>query len=305
MRIQLTLTQYLFCFFLALFSFSSCKKTLEEERTFSENKSIENFIKGKNYSLVEGVYHVINIPSFGYQVSTGDTVKFLYKGYTLDGRVFDTNVKSVAKSAKLDTLIRSFDPIITIAGNGELIKGLDQGLLQMREGEFATILFASPLGFGDNAVGPVESWSPLAYDVELLSVNSVSIQNEKNYIHSLNLGTEGFLDDPKSGLYYKEIYSELGSSPTIKDTIYGWYIGWCKGSLSDSTIIDEINTDNKQIVLSSEDLPEGVRLGFMLTKTKGITELVLPSYLGFGNKGNELIKPYQTVFYRIRLDSIK
>ena len=57
--------------------------------------------------------------------------------------------------------------------------------------------------------------------------------------------------------------------------------------------------------MASKDLPDGLRLGFMLTKEKGITELVLPSYLGFGNNGNSLVKPYETVRYRIRLDSIK
>ena len=92
-----------------------------------------------------------------------------------------------------------------------------------------------------------------------------------------------------------------GIKPTIEDTIYGWY----KGMLFDGTIIDELSTENKQIVLSAEDIPEGVRLGFLLTKQGGTTSLVLPSYLGFGNQGNELVKPYQTIKYDIRLDSIK
>jgi len=303
MRFQLTLTQYLIYLFLAIFILNSCRKNLEEEKTFNENTSIEKYIASQKwtYSKVNGLYHVVRKPSFGYQALVGDTVEFWYSAYTLNGKVFDTNVKDIAKAAKLDTLIRSFNPISTIVGKGNLIDGVDEGLLQIREREIATILFSSSLGYGNNAIGPVPEWSPLAYDIELIKVNGISIQEEKSYISSLNLEAEGYSSDT-SGLYLKKISLGLeGSSPTINDTIYGWY----NGTLSDGTVIDELETENKQIVLLNSDIPEGVKLGFMLTKINGITDLVLPSYLGFGNKGNELVKPYQTIFYRIRLDSIK
>lgn len=304
MRFQLTLTRYLIYLFLAIFTLNSCRKNLEEEKTNSENTTIERFITSQKwtYNKVNGLYHVVRKPSFGYQVAVGDTVEFWYRAYTLNGKVFDTNDKDIAKSAKLDTLIRSFKPIVTVAGKSNLIDGVDAGLLQIREREIATILFSSSLGYGDNAFGPVPEWSPLAYDIEVTRVNSNSIEEEKSYISSLKLeANEGFYLDT-SGLYYKKIFLGLdGSSPKINDTIYGWY----NGTLPDGTVIDELEAENKQIVLSSSDIPEGVKLGFMLTKINGITDLVLPSYLGFGNKGNKLVKPYQTIFYRIRLDRIK
>jgi FKBP-type peptidyl-prolyl cis-trans isomerase len=302
MRIQFTLTQYLIYFFLAFFTLSSCKKTLEEERTYSENRSIESFLAKNNWKFTneDGIYHVVRVKSYGYQVAKGDTIEFWYIGYTLEGKVFDTNIKSEAKTAELDTLIRSFDPITTIAGMGKLIDGLDDGLLHMREGEYATILFSSSFGFGDNAMGPVESWSPIAYDVVLIKVNGVNIQKEKNYLGSLNPAASGFSEDP-SGLYFKYVFLGLGSSPTITDTIYGWY----RGALPDGTIVEDLGVGNQPIALSSSSIPEGVKLGFMLTLTGGTTNLVLPSYLGYGNQGNTLVEPYQTLYYQIRLDSIK
>ena len=302
MRIKLTLTRNLIILFAAFFSLASCKKTLEEERNYSENRSIESYIKynfsGKENSISEDVYHVIRVKSYGYQVAKDDTIEFMYKGYTLDNKVFDTNIKSVAINEKLDTLIRSFDPIVTIAGSGKLVDGLDIGLLQIREGEQATILFTSSLGFGDNSMGPVKPWSPLAYDVELINVNGANIQKEKSYISGLNLS--GYSKDT-SGLFYK--YQTLGAGlwPLKTDTIYGSY----KGMLFDGPIIVSISAENKQIILANESIPEGVRLGFMLTKPGGKTTLVLPSYLGYGNQGNELIEPYQTLKYDIELDSIK
>ncbi|RPH28456.1 MAG: hypothetical protein EHM93_18815 [Bacteroidales bacterium] len=302
MRYLLTLTHSLIYLFLAFIALSSCKKNLEEERNFNENSSIESFIAKNKWTFNEadGIYHVVRVPEYGYLASRGDTVEFWYRGYTLDGKIFDTNVKSEAKKAKLDTLLRSFVPIKVIAGESNLIDGLNDGLLQIRENEFATILFASDLGFGGKAFGTVEAWSPLAYDIELLKVNSLNIQQEKSYISGLNLVSSGFSEDT-SGLFYN--FETVGTElpPTIRDTIYGWY----KGTLFNGTVFDEISTDNRQIVLSSDILPPGVKLGFMLTRKTGITELVLPSYLGFGNNGNDLVKPYETIRYRIRLDSIK
>lgn len=280
----------------------SCKKALEEEQASNESKSIESFLSRNKltFSKTNGVYHVTQKKSFGYQVAKGDTVRFDYVGYTLDGLVFETNIKSEAKKAKLDTLVRTFEPLKVIIGKSNLIEGLENGLKLLREGEEAIIVFPSTMGYGGNALGLVEPNSPLAFYIKLISVNGAKIQEEISYISGLNLSSEGYTEH-LSGLYYKFNPEGAGIEPTENDTIYGWY----KGTLFDGTVIDEILTSNKMIVLSSKELIEGVRQGFLLTKKDGVTELILPSYLGFGIKGNSKVKPYETVKYMIRLDSIK
>jgi FKBP-type peptidyl-prolyl cis-trans isomerase len=298
MRFKLTLTPYLIYFLISVIAISSCKKDLEAERTLNENKSIESYLRSLTYTKVGDIYHVIRKPVFNYQVAKGDTVEFWYVGHTLEGKVFDTNVEDVAVYYKLDLAVRSFDPVRVIAGSGKLIEGLDDGLLLLRDKELATILFSSSLGYGGNAIGPIAQWSPLAFEVEILKVNGPGIENEKSVIESLNLSD--FSVDT-SGLYLKYIISGPGLVPTINDTIYGWY----KGTLPDGTVVDDIGAPNMQIAFSNIEIPEGVRLGFLQTKVGGTTDLVLPSYLGYGNKGNEAILPYQTLFYQIRLDSIK
>lgn len=302
MRFKLTLAPYLICFLFCSFALPSCKNTLEEERTNTEDRSIEMFLSKNNwlYNNVDGVYYVIHKPSYNYQVSKGDTIEFMYIGYTLDGKVFDTNDRDAAIKAKLDILNRSFEPVVTIAGKGNLVEGLDKGMLYLHQGEQAAVLFSSSLGFGGNALGPVKQWSPLFYEVLLIKVNDVEIQNEQSYIRSLDLLSDGFSVDT-SGLYYKYIISGHDSTPTINDTIYGWY----RGTLADGTVIEDLDDGNKQIILSSSDIPDGVKLGFMLTKNGGTTDLVIPSYLGYGNLGKSPVKPYQTLFYQIRIDSIK
>jgi len=302
MRIRLTLTQYFLFIIFGSVGFNACNKSLEEERVYTQDKTIESYILKKSWEFtkVEGVYHIINTPSFGYQVAVGDTVTFWYTAYTLDGNVFDTNIQSVAETANLDTNVRSFEPIVTIAGKGKLISGLDEGMLLLRDGEQATILFPSSLGFGSNAIGPVEEWSPLAYSIELIKVNGANIQDENAYFENLALVDEGFTKDT-SGLYLKYLLLGSESEPTVTDTIWGW----CKGTLPDGTVIEDFGDENQQIILSNEDIPEGVRLGFLLTKKGGLTELVIPSFLGFGNSGLGDVEPYQTLLYQIRFDSIK
>lgn len=299
MRFQLTLARILTYLFIAFIALASCKKDLEDERTFNENSIIEEFIALNNwaYTVTNGVYRVVRTPSYSYKPALGDTLEFWYSGYTLDGKVFDTNDKIVAKTAKLDTLIRSFDPVKVFAGQNNLIDGLNIGLFQIRNGETATIIFPSALGFGNDAFGSVEAWSPLAFNIKLIKVNSLKIQEEKSYISSLNLSD--FKDT--LGLYIKKEIPGVGLNPTLTDTIFGWY----KGTLFDGTVFDEVTDGNQKFVLASDDMPEGLRIGFLLTKELGTAKLVLPSYMGYGNNGEGLVKPYKTLHYSIRIDSIK
>ena len=302
MRFQLTLSPSLFYITFSLIVLTSCKKALEEEKVYSENKSIEDFLQTKKweYTNVDGVYHAVRKIGYGYQVAYGDTVTFWYKGYTLSGKVFETNIDSVAKSAKLDTTIRSFDPLVVIAGKSNLISGLDKGLLLSNENEEATILFSSDFGFGNNAIGPVKPWSPLAYNIQIRKLNGVNIEKEKAFIENLDLLNSGFKDT--LGMYYKFLLLGSNSIPIATDTIWGWY----KGTLPDGTVIKDLGDGDQKIALSDVNIPVGVRLGFRKTKKGGLTSLVLPSYMGFGIKGERGgVGPYQTLFYQIRLDSIK
>ena len=285
-----------------LITFNSCKKSLEDEQENIDDKKIESYISNKkwNYTKVDGVYKVTRTESNKYQVAIGDTISFWFTGYDLSNKVFETNIKSEAKANKLDTTTRDFNPIVSIVGKGSFIKGVDLGLSQLREGEKATLLFPSTLGFGNNAIGPLDQWSPLAYDVNVISISNSKIRKEKLYISSLNLEVEGFKEDT-SGLYYKELNLEPNLFPTLTDTIYGWY----KGTLPDGTIFDNVDVAFEIINLSNKNLPLGLRLGYTLTNVGTTNHLVVPSYLGYGKEGKGIVEPYQTLFYEIRVDSIK
>lgn len=293
----------LFLLFIVNISLLSCKEALEEERADNESRLIEGFIsKNKwNFEKENGVYHITRNTCFGYHVAKGDTITFNYVAYTLDGLVFETNVKAEAKKAGLDTTVRSFEPLRIIAGKSSLIEGLEEGLLLLKEGEVGTIVFPSTKGYGGSAIGPIKPNSPIAFNIELISVNNAKIEQEISYISSLNLIGAGYTYDATTGLYFKFSPEGVGVTPTLRDTIYCWY----KGTKFDGTVIEEIKSGNIIVVLSSSGINDGLKQGFLKTKKGGTTDLVLPSYLGFGNKGNEIVKSYETLKYQIRLDSIK
>lgn len=291
----------LVCTIVAL-SLVSCDKSLETDKRYAEEKNIEAYIAKKSWKYVKqnGVYHVSLDPSYGYQVNIGDTVTFTYKAYTLDEPpiVFDTNIKSEAIAAKLDTLVRSFKPLEALVGETRLIDGVNRGLLLCREGEKAAILFPSDLGFKDRWMGGVPAWSSIVFEVDILSLNGQGIAKEQALMQAID--HTGFTLH-HSGLYYRILTQPSGSKPTEQSTVYGWY---CI-SLPDGTPVLESQTPNEVIDLANPLIP-ALQVGFtLIAEEGGKAELLAPSPLGFGNSGYDAIPPYQPLFLSIRLDSIK
>ncbi len=52
---------------------------------------------------------------------------------------------------------------------GQSIRGFDEGLAKLKVGEKATILFPSSIGYGTTGNGPIPPYTPLRFDIELVS----------------------------------------------------------------------------------------------------------------------------------------
>jgi len=81
-----------------------------------------------------------------------DEVEVTYKGYFLNGDVFDQTAKNKTIEFPL----------------GGVIKGWQEGLQLMTKGEKATLFLPSSLGYGPNGAGGIPPNSVLVFDVELL-----------------------------------------------------------------------------------------------------------------------------------------
>jgi FKBP-type peptidyl-prolyl cis-trans isomerase FkpA len=101
-----------------------------------------------------GLYYVINEEGTGTRPTSSSNVTVAYKGYFLDGTVFDQS----------DANGISF-------GLDQVIKGWTEGIPLFKEGGEGILLIPSSLGYGLNGAGSIPRGAVLVFDVNLISVN--------------------------------------------------------------------------------------------------------------------------------------
>nr|ACU14385.1 unknown [Glycine max] len=101
------------------------------------------------------------------QAHKGDRVKVHYRGKLTDGTVFDSSFERN-------------NPIEFELGTGQVIKGWDQGLLEMCLGEKRKLKIPSKLGYGEQGSPPtIPGGATLIFDAELVGVNDKSLGEGK------------------------------------------------------------------------------------------------------------------------------
>ncbi|XP_075426155.1 peptidyl-prolyl cis-trans isomerase FKBP2 isoform X2 [Ascaphus truei] len=89
----------------------------------------------------------------------GDTLNMHYTGKLEDGTEFDSSIPRN-------------QPFTFTLGAGQVIKGWDQGLLGMCEGEKRKLVIPSELGYGDRGAPPkIPGGATLIFEVELLKID--------------------------------------------------------------------------------------------------------------------------------------
>lgn len=137
------------------------KKKKAEEFAANQQKLVDDLKAGMQVTP-SGLYYKITKTTDGIAPQRGDEVAVHYAGKLVDGTEFDSSFKRN-------------QPIDISIGVGQVIKGWDEGIMLLKEGEAATLLIPSDLGYGSAGAGgviPPNAW--LIFDVELVSVKSNS-----------------------------------------------------------------------------------------------------------------------------------
>lgn len=93
------------------------------------------------------------------KAETGKMVSVHYTGFLLNGKIFDSSVERG-------------DPISFPLGQGQVIKGWDEGIALMHVGDKMRLIIPSNLGYGEAGAGngAIPANATLCFDVELMGV---------------------------------------------------------------------------------------------------------------------------------------
>ena len=93
----------------------------------------------------------------GEGAKRGDTVSVNYIGSFIDGTEFDNSYKRES-------------PISLTLGEGQVIRGWEEGLLGMKVGEKRKLTIPPSLGYGENDRGPIPGGSTLIFETEMVAI---------------------------------------------------------------------------------------------------------------------------------------
>ncbi|MEX1188907.1 MAG: FKBP-type peptidyl-prolyl cis-trans isomerase [Bacteroidia bacterium] len=136
-------------------------KQEEEMKSVTEKQltDIKDYLKSQGYDASPdetGMFIVKTKEGTGEMPANGKSVNVHYTGKLLNGTVFDSSVERG-------------QPFSFKLGSGQVIKGWDLGIAQLKPGEKAILGIPSSLAYGARAVGPIPANSPLIFEVELIS----------------------------------------------------------------------------------------------------------------------------------------
>jgi peptidyl-prolyl cis-trans isomerase A (cyclophilin A) len=132
-------------------------KAMAEKAEADAKKAIEDLKAGMQVTE-SGLYYKITKKTEGKAPKAGDNISVHYAGKLTNGTEFDSSFKRG-------------EPLEFPVGTGRVIKGWDEGILLLKEGETATLLIPPAMAYGERGAGgviPPNAW--LIFDVELVKV---------------------------------------------------------------------------------------------------------------------------------------
>lgn len=137
----------------------SCSDNNENTKDYValNDQQIIDYIEQNNLDAQKsssGLYYVIDEQGTGVQPNFSSNVTVAYKGYFLNGNVFDQS-DSEGISFNLQ----------------QVIKGWTEGITYFNEGGSGMLLVPAHLGYGNYSYGGIPGGSVLIFDITLISVN--------------------------------------------------------------------------------------------------------------------------------------
>ncbi len=132
----------------------------DAKRNESMNKFLSSFKidPSKMTKTESGMMFAVLKEGMGKKPVVGANVTAHYTGYFTDGRAFDSSYQRQ-------------QPFSVIAGKGNVIKGWDEALLDMKVGEKRLLVIPYNLAYGEMGYSIIPPKATLIFEIELLKVN--------------------------------------------------------------------------------------------------------------------------------------
>ncbi|WP_165836435.1 FKBP-type peptidyl-prolyl cis-trans isomerase [Taibaiella soli] len=128
----------------------------------ADDKALQDYFAKNNLKpqkTASGLYYVITNPGTGDNPKPGQQVTVNYTGMTMSGAKFDSNV---------DPQFKHVEPFSFALGQGQVIRGWDEGIALLKKGGKGTLYIPSGLAYGERSPSPlIPANSVLIFDVEV------------------------------------------------------------------------------------------------------------------------------------------
>ncbi len=238
-----------------------------------EFKDFKETASGLKYKILEH--------GKGPKAKPGDIVEVHYKGMFLDGKEFDNSYKRGK-------------PIKFTLGQGQVIKGWDEGIALLNEGDKAIFVIPPELGYGNRQVGPIPANSTLKFEVELVKVK------EPVKIEPYDVSGKDTITT-KSGLKYIVVKSNPdGKQPQKGHKVKVHYTGYFEdGKIFDSSLRRD---EPLEFTVGVGQVIKGWDEGVMLMHEGEKYRFIIPYQLGYGERGYPgVIPPKSTLIFDVEL----
>ena len=147
-------------------AFESFERNLLQIGDFCDVKG--NIKSLKSNKTPSGLNYVIVKEGDGVKPVAGNMVSVHYVGKLLDGKEFDSSYKNPQSGGK---------PVDFPIGQGMVIPGWEEGIMNMKKGGKSTFIIPSSLAYGEaGSPGTIPPNSVLVFDVELVDVKNAPKQ---------------------------------------------------------------------------------------------------------------------------------
>ena len=273
---------YKYLIIILVIALIGCNKTNDKESD-TMNSAQDEVVLGEEVSTESGLKYIDKVLGKGDYPKAGDKVKVHYTGTLEDGTKFDS---SRDRNKPFEFTI----------GVGQVIKGWDEGLSNMRPGGQRKLIIPSDLGYGERGAGKlIPPGATLLFDVELIEVMEAFVDTDFNLP-----GKEHNTDSGLRTIIHKE---GSGEKPKKGQSVSVHYTGL----LETGKKFDSSHDRGQPITfpLGEGRVIKGWDEAIALMSKGEKRTLVIPPNLAYGERSTGPIPPNSTLIFEVELVDFK